>query len=45
MNKHCSKEVLVENRQKRQMQSWIIFERKIGKNKNVIVFDAHDGIS
>ena len=32
MNKHCSNEVLSENRPKIQMQSWIIFERKIGKS-------------
>ena len=31
MNKHCSNEVLSENRQEIQMQSWIIFEQKIGK--------------
>ena len=31
MNKHCSNEVLSGNRPEIQMQSWIIFERKIGK--------------
>jgi len=31
MNKHCSNEVLSENKPEIQMQSWIIFERKIGK--------------
>ena len=31
MNKHCSNEVLYENRPEIQMRSWIIFERKIGK--------------
>ena len=32
MNTHCSNEVFSENRPKIQMQSWIIFERKIGKS-------------
>ena len=38
MNKHCSNEVLSENRPEIQMQSWIIFERKIGKKSNFFEF-------
>ena len=38
MNKHCSNEVLSENRPRIQMQSWIIFERKIGKKSNLSEF-------